>query len=314
MQVKYHFRSIFAVFGIYGLWVAISWGIYGIAGLLPHSFQVHPIISSVVFPLTAFLFVLFGCHLNALFFVYAEPEFQKNPVIRWLVLAVVIAAGALMVMLGVRGTFESPVFFMIHTANLIVFANLLGSWLIKPLKREAELILVCVVMALADLFSVIRGPTRHVVESIKTYYESGMPGPPPLVDFLLVKIPVFGLDHLQPVFGVSDWIIIVFLSAAAARFKVSDNLAGKGLFKMAEEKRMAFYLPVAGAGLAIAIFIADQLHRFIPALPVISVLYGGFLLVRYPAARQLTRSDWRVLIVFAGVMLGLLFFAWFIAR
>lgn len=307
-------KPVLPLLGIYGAWVAISWGGYGISGLLPQTLLVQPVISSLLFPLTALLFVLLGCQFNVVYFICAEKELQKKPLIRWFIMLFLLILSGLMYMAAVRWAIKTPVFYMAFTANLIVFANLLGAWLVKALKREAELILVCVVMGLADLFSIIRGPTRHVVEAITTYYESGMAGPPPVVDFLLIKIPVFGLDHLQPVFGVSDWIIIVFLSAATVLFRINDNLAGKGLFTMAAEDRPSLYFPVAGAGLAITIFIADLSHQFIPALPVIAGLFAFFLLIRYPAARQLRRSDWQVLGVFFGVMLGLLLLALIMTR
>jgi len=303
-----------SLLGVYGAWVAISWGVYGISGLMPQSLLDLPVISSLYFSLTALLFVVAGCQVNVWYFIYTETAFQKNALIRWFFMLAVLILSGLMYAAAVRWEINTPLFYMVYTANLIVFANLLGAWLIKALKREAELILVCVVMGLADLFSIIRGPTLHVVEAITTYYEAGMAGPPPFVDFLLIKIPVPGLDHLQPVFGVSDWIIIVFLSAATVLFKINDNLAGRGLYRMAAESRPSFYFPVAAAGLAAAIFTADLLNRFIPALPVIAGLFICFLLIRYPAARQLKRSDWRVLGVFCGIMLALLLLALIMTR
>jgi len=307
-------KPVPSLLGIYGAWVAISWGVYGISGLLPQSLLDLPVVSSLYFPLTALLFVVVGCQVNAWFFIYTEPAFRKKPRMRWFFMLAVLIVSGLMYMAAVRWEINAPVFYMVYTANLIVFANLLGAWLIKALNRAAELILVCVVMGLADLFSIIGGPTRHVVEAITTYYEAGMTGPPPFVDFLLIKIPVPGVDHLQPVFGVSDWIIVVFLSAATVLFKINDNLAGRGLSRMEEVRRPSLYFPVAAGGLAAAIFTADLLHRFIPALPVIAGLFIGFLLIRHPATRQLRRSDWRVLGVFCGIMLVLLLVAVMMTR
>jgi hypothetical protein len=200
----------------------------------------------------------------------------------------------------------TPVFYTFYTANLLVFANLLGVWIVTPLKREAELVIVCLAMALADLFSYIRGPTRQFVISLQAYYESGQLGPPPASDFLLIKVPLPGLPHLQPLFGVSDWIIIVFLSAAAAKFRINDNLAGKSLAVMRDNQRPSLYFPVAAAGLLLAISAAVFLDRFVPVLPVIAVLFVFFLLMRRPAARQLTRADWRLMGIFSAVMLALL--------
>lgn len=295
--------------GMYGAWVAVSFAVYGISRLLPQDIMVDPRLSSLLFSAAALFFLVVGFQLNSIYLVFAESVFKDRLKARLLCLAAVVAAAGLMFLAARHWLIVSPFFYMIYTANLIVFANLLGVWIITPLKREAEIIMVCVVMAIADLFSMLRGPTREIVEVVKAYYQGDMAGPPPAADFLLVKIPAFGLDHLQPLFGVSDWIIIVFLSAAAARFRINDNLAGRGPFEMIEAGRVSFYFPLAGAGLAAALFAAMLLNRFVPALPVIAACFAVFVLIRYPAARQLRRSDWLVLGVFCGIMLALLLLA-----
>lgn len=305
MHVK-HIRPLLALCGIYGVWVSLSWIAYGVSGLWPQSMPLQSGAALPLFLSTALFFVLLCCQINTFYMLYVEKAFQHKPEIRYVCLLVVVMISGFMILAAHRWSIRTPVFYMLYTVNLIVFANLLGAWMIKPLKREAELIIVCVVMALADLFSVIRGPTRHIVDSIQTYYQSDMTGPPPISDFLLIKIPVRGLDHLQPLFGVSDWIIIVFLTAAAARFRINDNLTGKGLFTMIADNRPSLYFPIAGAGLVAAIFTAGILNLFLPALPVIAVLFASILLIRYPAARRLKPSDWRLITVFSGVMLTLL--------
>ena len=78
------------------------------------------------------------------------------------------------------------------TANLIVFAAVFGNWLASPLKRPAELVPLCLVVALSDIFSVFAGPTKQFAGTISQYYEGGMEGIPPLVDFILVKMPLPG--------------------------------------------------------------------------------------------------------------------------
>ncbi len=301
-----HTRPVLALFGIYGVWLSISWIAHGVSGLWPQSMLLQPGAALLLFLSTAVFFVLLCCQITTFYMLYVENAIQYKPEIRYACLLVILMISGFMIFAAHQWSIRTPFFYMLYTANLIVFANLLGTWMIKPLKREAELIIVCVVMALADLFSVIRGPTRHIVDSIQTYYQSDMTGPPPISDFLLIKIPVFGLDHLQPLFGVSDWIIVVFLSAAAAQFRINDNLTGKGLFTMIAGNRPSLYLPIAGAGLVAAISAAGILNLFLPALPVIAVLFASILLIRYPAARQLKTSDWRLITVFAGVMLTLL--------
>lgn len=301
-----HINPLLVLFGIYGVWLSASWIVYTASQLWPQGTLLHPTVSLLIFLATAFLFVLLCCQINMRYLVFVEREFRRKPAIRYACLLTVLIAAGVMALATRYWPINTPVFYMLYTANLIVFANLLGAWIVKPLRREPELIIVCVVMALADLFSIIRGPTRQFVESIRTYYQSDLTGPPPASDFLLIKIPVPGFAHLQPLFGVSDWIIIVFLSAAAAHFKINDNLVGKGAFTMVADRRPSLYFPLAAAGLLAALFAAGILNRFIPALPVIAFLFAAVTLIRYPAARQLKPSDWRLIIIFSGAMLTLL--------
>ncbi len=293
-------RPAFVLLSFYGLWVGASWGVQMSSRFLPSTGQWYP----VWFVAAVAGFVLLGCLLNTLFLVYADPWFHRHPGIRGGCLLFSLAAAGLMYLLAQHWLIKTPLFYMVYTANLLVLANLLGSWLVSPLQRQAELVLVCLVMA--DLFSIIRGPTHSFIKTIQVYYESGLAGPPPGADFLLVKIPLPGLNHLQPLFGVSDWIIIVFLSGAAAKFHINDNLAGKGLAAMTADRRAGVYVPVAAVALLIAIFAAGLLNRFIPALPVIAVLFVAFILFRYSSARQLLWSDWLLMIAFTAVMLSLL--------
>lgn len=295
-------RPAFVLLSFYGLWVGASWGVQMSSRFLPSTGQWYP----VWFVAAVAGFVLLGCLLNTLFLVYADPWFHRHPGIRGGCLLFSLAAAGLMYLLAQHWLIKTPLFYMVYTANLLVLANLLGSWLVSPLQRQAELVLVCLVMTLADLFSIIRGPTHSFIKTIQVYYESGLAGPPPGADFLLVKIPLPGLNHLQPLFGVSDWIILVFLSGAAAKFHINDNLAGKGLAAMTADRRAGVYVPVAAVALLIAIFAAGLLNRFIPALPVIAVLFVAFILFRYSSARQLLWSDWLLMIAFTAVMLSLL--------
>ncbi len=195
---------------------------------------------------------------------------------------------------------------ILNTANLFVFANLLGTWMVKPLRRPAELIILCVVLFLSDLFSLLKGPTRRIIKDLVVYYEKGMPGPAPAGDFLLIKAVVPGADKLQPVFGVSDWIVLVFLCAAACKLGINDNLAGRSLRAMELCGSMSVYFPVAGMGLLIAVAAAMVLDVFVPALPIVASIFSAFILVRCPASRKLRKTDWLLIMVFSAVMLSLL--------
>ncbi|BCR05027.1 hypothetical protein DESUT3_20960 [Desulfuromonas versatilis] len=212
-----------------------------------------------------------------------------------------LPTGTLLAMLGVGVALAllpegaEPWRSALGSANLLAFALVLGTWLAGTLRRAAEIVPVCVVMALADIYSVLRGPTRYFAEGIAEYYRAGRRGPAPLVDYLLVKVAVPGLAAPLPVFGVADWIAVAFLACAAARFDLDQVEAGPwrpGL--------------LAGAGgLLLAVLLAQGLGVFLPALPVITLAFLGVALARDPGVRRLVRSDWICLGV-AGVVLGVL--------
>jgi len=259
-----------------------------------------------LFPFFLLLFICFGFWQSARFIVRANPELDAYPGLRvgWLLFTFSFS-----MMLYLAGR-ELPIarsgLFIANTANLFVFANLLGAWMVKPLKRPAELIILCVVVALSDLFSVLKGPTRMIINDLKVYYETGMAGPAPAGDFLMIKVVVPGAADLQPVFGVSDWIILVFLSAAACRFGINDNLAGKSLSTMADRNRVSFYFPVAGLGLFSAVAAALFLQVFVPVLPLVALVYIAYILAVFPSSRKLKKSDWLLVMGVSSVMLCLL--------
>ncbi|MFP4033353.1 MAG: hypothetical protein ACLFTV_17505, partial [Desulfococcaceae bacterium] len=138
----------------------------------------------------------------------------------------------------------------------------------------------------------VQSITKEIAETLEKFYKSGMEGPAPLVDFIILRIPVPGAERLMPVFGVSDWIAAAFLSAAAFRFGVRDNLVGP---EPREGRPVDFFLPAASAGLLAALFLAWTIDRFVPALPVVVVVFLLVTALRRPARLRPTREDWKLL-------------------
>lgn len=260
----------------------------------------------ILFPFFLLLFIFFAFRQTGYFILQASPRLDAYPGVRagWLLFS--FALGLLLLLAGQRLPFGGAGLPILNTANLFVFANLLGTWMVKPLRRPAELIILCVVLFLSDLFSLLKGPTRRIIEDLTAYYETGMSGPPPAGDFLLVKTVVPGAYELQPVFGVSDWIVLVFLSAAACKLGVNDNLAGQSLRKMEARGRISVYFPVAGAGLLIAVAAAMGFNVFVPALPIVAAVFAAYILVLDPSSRKLQKKDWRLIMAVSAVMLSLL--------
>ncbi len=285
----------------YCIWILLSYALQMLGTLIPFHLTQH----YIVFILSVLIFFIIGFIMSVFFLIYIDKRLTNRPGARIAYLSVVFAVSIFififMRITGITSTF----LFMINTVNLIVFANLLGTWIVIPVKRMAEIVILCIVMSWTDLFSVFSGPSRIIAQTIKDYYESGMTGPPPVGDFLLIKIAIPGVNYLQPVFGVSDWIVVVFLSACAAKFKIDDNVTGKSLNEMIAANKIFPYFSIAGLGLCLSIIMANTLNLFIPALPVISIIFLGYLLIYYPNSRRLTLYDWKIISVFSTVMIGL---------
>ncbi|QTA81006.1 Uncharacterized protein dnl_33270 [Desulfonema limicola] len=287
---------------MYGIWIIISLVISGAGLLLPGSLAYENIISliSLVF------FLCLSSLLTSIFIIYAEPELKQRHNFRKILLGLNICLN-IALFLFVRKTGHTFSFiYIINTANLLIFAVLLGTWIVTPLKRPAELIPLCVIMSIADLFSVVSGPSAEIAGTIKKYYETGMQGPAPYSDFILIKFVILGIEKPVPVFGLSDWVIITFLAAFSARFAIDDNITGKSLDIMIKEKKIDFYMPVTVLGLMSAIFMAHYLGVFLPALPVIVLFFLVYIMVRYPKTRQLTKADIKLVIISSGIMGGLM--------
>lgn len=174
---------------------------------------------------------------------------------------------------------------------LIVLAVLVGGWLATAVQRAAELFVLCSLLLWVDFLSVLAGPSRWVADSLSQFYRGGREGEVPWADLLLVKTLVPGVGVPHPLFGVSDWIIVVFLSATAAKFGINDNLAGRSLAKMVSRRRLSPYFSVPAAGLTAALVAAHLLNTFVPALSVIAVGYLAYLYCRHRSLLSLERKD-----------------------
>lgn len=182
-----------------------------------------------------------------------------------------------------------PLMQVAKSGLLLLIATVTGVALASCVKRLWELVPVCVVMTLADFASWLFGPTAAFTEQITDYYLSPS-GPPPLVDMLLVKLAFPGPAGMAPVFGVSDWIMVVFFASVARRHDLNDNLVGPPGHRLARLGRIGAYLPVPVAALFAAILLAQLSGFFVPALPLIALVmltwYGLRQLRRRPAVKD----------------------------
>lgn len=168
----------------------------------------------------------------------------------------------------------------IKSGLLLLIATLIGAALARYIQRLWEIIPVCIVMTLADFASWSYGPTAVFTQQIEQYYLTAE-GPPPLIDMLLVKLAFPGPVGLAPLFGISDWIMVVFFAIVARRYTINDNLLGPPGEILARLGQIGRYLPISVVALFIAILLAQTSGLFIPALPLIALIVLLWYTARY---------------------------------
>lgn len=171
----------------------------------------------------------------------------------------------------VSATGWQPLLNALKSGLLLLIATLIGAALARYVQRLWELVPVCLVMTLADFASWSYGPTAVFSRQIEQYYRAPT-GPAPLIDMALVKLAFPGGAGLTPVFGISDWIMVVFFAIVAHRHDINDNLLGPAGERLARQGRLGCYLPVSVLALLAAIMLAQATGLFIPALPLIALI------------------------------------------
>ena len=182
-----------------------------------------------------------------------------------------------------------PLLAVVKSGLLLLAATIIGAALARYVHRLWEIVPVCVVMTLADLASWSYGPTAGFTQEIRQYYLTPE-GPPPLIDMVLIKLAFPGQAGLAPVFGISDWIMVVFFAIVARRYGVNDNLIGPSGEALARMGSIGRYLPVSVAALFIAIVLAQATGFFIPALPLIALIMLLWYACRHLLLRRRTQA------------------------
>ncbi len=178
-----------------------------------------------------------------------------------------------------------PLLAVVKSGLLLLVATLIGAALARYVKRLWEIVPICIMMTLADFYSWLYGPTAGFMQQIQEYYRAPQ-GVPPLIDMVLIKLVLPGSASLLPVFGISDWIMVVFFALVAARFKVNDNLIGASGESLARWGRIGRYLPVSVVALFAALQLAQLSGLFIPALPLIALIMLLWYAGRYLRQRR----------------------------
>ncbi len=178
-----------------------------------------------------------------------------------------------------------PLLDVIKSGLLLLVATVTGAALARYVHRLWEIVPICFVMTLADFASWLYGPTAGFTRQIQQYYLAPE-GPPPLIDMVLIKLAFPGSAGLAPVFGISDWIMVVFFAIVARRHGVNDNLVGASGETLARQGRIGRYLPVSVVALFVATVLAQATGLFIPALPLIALIMLLWYAARYLLLRR----------------------------
>ncbi len=178
-----------------------------------------------------------------------------------------------------------PLLTVIKSGLLLLIATFIGAALARYVRRLWELLPICIMMMLADFSSWLFGPTAGFTQQIQQYYLHPE-GAPPLIDMFLIKLAFPGAVGLLPVFGLSDWIMVVFFAIVASRFGVNDNLIGKPGKALAGQGRIGRYLPVSVVALFLVVQLAQATGLFIPALPLIALIMLLWYAARYLLLRR----------------------------
>ncbi len=300
-KIRTVFRAFIGVLAMIVIWMSSTAVMAGLGNL-----DIRPSVLPFICIAAIVFFMLLSAFVTEIFLVYVDDSLWDMPGLRFMLFLMTGLTAFTVFFLSDRYGFKGDVVAALSTANLLVFSCLCATWMTSALKKPSELVPVCAVVALADLASVLAGPTRHLAQDIAAYYEKGMEGPPPLSDYILVKITVPGLSAPLPLFGVSDWIILVFLCSAMLRFGLNDNLTGRSLAELKKKQRLSFYVPVAGLGLAAAVLSAQLTGLFLPALPFMVMFFLGHALFSHETMRKLSAREWKLTAAFSLTLVSLL--------
>ena len=56
----------------------------------------------------------------------------------------------------------------------------------------------------------------------------------------------------------------------------------------------------------VSILIARVANIFIPALPFVVIVFLGFMMIKYPEMRKLTKAELVPMVVFSGILIALM--------
>lgn len=236
-------------------------------------------------------FVLLLSTIMAIFFKFEKNTLYDNGNLRRNLLVILTIVRLLIFQIENEGSFIGVLAGIVGTTTLILISCLVGSYLSQAINRLSELIPVCSVAFTVDLYSVLNGPSKEIALQIKDFYSNGAIGQVPNADIILLKIANPSVEYLTPIFGVSDWIFVIFITSVMLKFQIPDSILGKDIKDIVSSTNKQFYFPIVSFALLVSIFTAYILNVFIPALPVIIVIVLPWLVVKNRDLIKLKATD-----------------------
>ena len=192
-----------------------------------------------------------------------------------------VPVAGLMVVALAGGDLSTVTAAALVTGALLLLGTMTGGVVGNAIDVPGHLLVVAVVSALVDTFSVLHpsGPTAQIIE-----IEAA-------VDVLLLPWPILGTRDIQPVLGVGD-------IAFAAIYTVASRRHGLPMWRT---------VAALAVGLAATLAVVIATGRGTPALPFL----GAAFVIAQPRARELPKEDRRkalggllaIVLVFAALFL-----------
>jgi hypothetical protein len=201
---------------------------------------------------------------------------------------------------------------------LMALALPVGYWIGDRMEKVTNLLPLAVAMSMADIYSVVQGPTREVAEQVQRHQDELAQAaaaaaahlPPeqalqaarqaeslvraPLADYVIAYLPVAGTGAARPVLGVGDFVIIAFLFRAAWVHRLHPV--------------QVFFASLIS--LLAAVLVTSFTGVALPALPFVALGTVGYLMLTEPRLRKFSRQEIMLTAIVTALFLALIGGKW----
>ncbi|HOT76368.1 MAG TPA: hypothetical protein PK467_11305 [Candidatus Wallbacteria bacterium] len=228
-------------------------------------------------PKVSYMISAMSLSLSALYILYKILHLPFNMIAYTAISVFFIFVHILFVSLtGGAGFYIEVSGTLVSLICLVSAAGLIGRIIAVRIDEIAFLIPLCLIAALADIWSVFFGVTSELVTKKSA-----------ALNYLLMRYPTLSAGDLRQYIGISDFLFATILMGAAMNFKLNVKKTYAGF-------AAAFFLTF------LTVVIT---HRGIPAIPAISL---AFIIINGPRLKIKLEDIKTMLIVISGA--GLVFY------